>query len=190
MVAGKAAADIGNDFDGYWGSGSSHPIDRLVNPPEQNTLGRLMEDAERAATSAEGRLYSERLLNSDLVRDLAAGRLTFEWTEVVLVSDDPAKGLGEAADEDLLFPQLMALLSRPTRSVDLVSAYFIPGREFTEALQRLASAGLRVRILTNSHAATDVPVRAQRLCEVSSGAPAIRGRTLRTEARICRSGRE
>lgn len=158
MVAGKAAADIGKDFGGYWESGSSHPIDRLVNLPEQNTLGRLIEDAERAATSTEGRLYSERLLNSDLVRDLAAGRLTFERTEVVLVSDDPAKGLGEAADEDLLFPQLMASLSRPTRSVDLVSAYFIPGREFTEALQRLASAGLRVRILTNSHAATDVPI--------------------------------
>ena len=158
MVAGKAAADIGTDFDGYWRSGSSHPIDRLINPPEPTALGRLIEDAERAATSTEGRLYYKRLLNSELVRDLAAGRLTFEWTEVVLVSDDPAKGLGKAADKDLLFPQLMELLSRPKRSVDLVSAYFIPGRKFTDALVRLASAGLRVRVLTNSHAATDVPV--------------------------------
>jgi putative cardiolipin synthase len=158
MVAGKAAADIGTDFDGYWRSGSSHPIDRLINPPEPTALGRLIEDAERAATSTEGRLYYGRLLNSELVRDLAAGRLTFEWTEVVLVSDDPAKGLGKAADKDLLFPQLMELLSRPTRSVDLVSAYFIPGRKFTDALVRLASGGLRVRVLTNSHAATDVPI--------------------------------
>ena len=52
----------------------------------------------------------------------------------------------------------MALLSRPSRSVDLVSAYFIPGREFTDALEKLARSGLRIRILTNSYAATDVPI--------------------------------
>src|SRR5690606_3655400 len=57
MVAGKAAADIGKDFDGYWSSGSSHPIDRIVDAPDQAAFRRLMEDAERAATSLEGRLY-------------------------------------------------------------------------------------------------------------------------------------
>ena len=50
----------------------------------------------------------------------------------------------------------MALLSKPSRSVDLVSAYFVPGRKFSEALGQLASQGIRVRILTNSQAATDV----------------------------------
>jgi len=72
------------------------------------------------------------------------------------VSDDPAKGLGEAARRDLLFPQLMALLSRPSRSVDLVSAYFVPGRAFADRLGEMARAGTLVRILTNSQAATDV----------------------------------
>src|SRR3546814_15103624 len=50
----------------------------------------------------------------------------------------------------------MALLSKPSRSVDIVSAYFVPGKEFTDALEQLARAGIRVRILTNSQAATDV----------------------------------
>ena len=93
-----------------------------------------------------------------MVRQVADGSVPFEWTQVLLVSDDPAKGLGEAAADDLLFPQLMALLSRPSRTVDLVSAYFIPGREIADALQRLSRDGLRIRILTNSYAATDVPV--------------------------------
>jgi putative cardiolipin synthase len=52
----------------------------------------------------------------------------------------------------------MALLSRPNRSVDLVSAYFVPGRQFTERLANLARGGTRVRILTNSLNATDVTI--------------------------------
>src|SRR3546814_18841302 len=52
----------------------------------------------------------------------------------------------------------MALLSKPSRSVDLVSAYFVPGGDFSDALGELARAGIRVRILTNSQADTDVGV--------------------------------
>src|SRR5690606_15533349 len=40
----------------------------------------------------------------------------------------------------------------------LVSAYFVPGRQFTKRLAQAAGAGVRVRILTNSQAATDVMV--------------------------------
>ena len=57
---------------------------------------------------------------------------------------------------DLLFPQLMALLSQSAHSVDLVSAYFVPGSRFTKRLEDQAASGVRVRILTNSRAATDV----------------------------------
>lgn len=158
IVAGQAAADIGTDFDRYWHSGSSHPIDRIVGSQDEGAFDRLMADVKQAVASEEGERYFARLRESSLVGELVAGRLTFEWTDVALVSDNPAKGLGQAAINDLLFPQLMALLSRPTRSVDLVSAYFIPGMNFAQALERLAGSGVRVRILTNSQAATDVVV--------------------------------
>lgn len=158
MVAGTAAADIGKDFDRYWQSRSSHPIARIVDRQGRGSLDPLISDARQAAESTEGKLYAERLQASNIVSRIAAGELSFEWVKVALVSDDPAKGLGEADNRDLLFPQLMALLSKPSRSVDLVSAYFVPGREFTDALEQLAGEGIRVRILTNSQAATDVVV--------------------------------
>lgn len=156
MVAGQAAADVEADFDRYWQSDSAHPISHIVGSPPQDALQRFASDAQQAAGSDEGRRYFERLAQSRLVSDLHAGRLTFVWTDVLLVSDDPAKGLGKAANRDLLFPQLMALLSRPQRSVDLVSAYFVPGKTISKAFERLAHDGVRVRILTNSQAATDV----------------------------------
>ncbi len=158
MVAGQAAADIGVDFDRYWHSRSSHPIARIVEEQGQSSLDRLVSDARQAAESTEGRQYAERLRGSNMVNQIVAGQMAFEWTKVALISDDPAKGVGEAENKDLLFPQLMALLSKPSRSVDLVSAYFVPGRDFSDALGQLARAGIRIRILTNSQAATDVGV--------------------------------
>ncbi|CAD7031704.1 phospholipase D family protein [Pseudorhizobium endolithicum] len=158
MVTGAVADAIGADFDRYWHSRSAHPLDRLVEEGSPASRRDLEQEAEAAMKSEEGRLYAERLRDSSLVRQLAAGRLEFEWTRVSLVSDDPAKGLGEAEERNLLFPQLMTLLSRPTRSVDLVSAYFVPGRQFTTRLEELSRSGIRVRVLTNSQAATDVTV--------------------------------
>lgn len=157
-VAGRVAADIGADFDRYWQSRSAYPVERIMGSPAPGVLERLSSQALQAAQSPEGARYAQRLRESNLVERIASGALAFEWTQVVLVSDDPAKGLGEARDRDLLFPQLMSLLSTPTRSVDLVSAYFIPGRQFTRALERQARAGTRVRILTNSQVATDVAI--------------------------------
>jgi putative cardiolipin synthase len=47
-------------------------------------------------------------------------------------------------------------LGKPSTALDLVSPYFVPGEAFVQALQTLSRRGVRVRILTNSLAATDV----------------------------------
>src|SRR5690606_21263168 len=132
IVTGQAAADIGTDFDRYWQSRSSHPIARLVDHKAPRSLDRLISDAMQAAGPREGKLYDERLRSSKLVGQIASAQLTFDWTKIVLISDDPAKGLGEAANHELFFPQLMGMLATPSRSVDLVSAYFVPGQTFTD----------------------------------------------------------
>src|SRR3546814_21056619 len=67
MVAGQAAADIGTDFDRYWQSRSSHPIARIVEDQEQNSLDRLISDAAQARKSPAGRRYDERLRTSNFV---------------------------------------------------------------------------------------------------------------------------
>jgi cardiolipin synthase C len=158
MVTGAVAGAIGSDFDRYWHSRSAHPLDRLVGSSPPGAVSDLAREAGAVAKSEEGKLYAERLSNSALAGQLARGQVAFEWCNVSLISDDPAKGLGEAKEKDLLFPQLMNLLSHPSRSIDLVSAYFVPGRQFTAKLEELARNGVRVRILTNSQAATDVTV--------------------------------
>ena len=160
MAVGQAATDVGEDFDGYWASASAYPADRILDPAPDGLT--LLEDAAAAARASEGaKAYTQAIATSPLIERLIAGTLALEWVPVTLVSDDPAKGLGQAPDEDLLIGRLELLLTTPQSEVDLVSAYFVPGEEGTAELSALAERGLTVRVLTNAQESTDVlPVHA------------------------------
>jgi putative cardiolipin synthase len=89
-----------------------------------------------------------------------AGPGAVEWARVTLVVDDPGKGLGQQGAGGLLIERLAAILTDtaigPTVSVDLISAYFVPGQGGTDLLTGLAAQGVAVRVLTNAQEATDV----------------------------------
>jgi putative cardiolipin synthase len=91
------------------------------------------------------------------LRDLRAGELALEWAAARLVVDDPAKGLGRAAESDLLLGRLESAVGAPLRrELAIVSPYFVPGPRGAAILEGYARAGLRVRILTNALESTDV----------------------------------
>ena len=79
-----------------------------------------------------------------------------------VVADDPGKVLRPPSEiETGLLPHLERTLGRPMRELDLVSPYFVPGKEGTQGLRALGERGVQVRVLTNALAATDVgPVHA------------------------------
>jgi len=54
-------------------------------------------------------------------------------------------------------PKLRERLAQAHGELILVSPYFIPGKSGTRWLQDMASHGVKVRVLTNSYAAMDVP---------------------------------
>jgi putative cardiolipin synthase len=91
------------------------------------------------------------------VQQLVAGTLEPAWVSAHLVSDDPDKVLHPPERRDLqMGPRLEAALGRPTTGLDLVSPYFVPTQAGTDALVAIAARGVKVRVLTNSLAATDV----------------------------------
>lgn len=155
LAVGCVATEAGADFDRYWASGSAYPA-RLILPAAPQGLERTATDAAKALAGPEGTAFRKALAAEPLARGLARQHVALEWAPVTLISDNPAKGLGRARNRDMLFTQLMRVMADPDRSVDIVSAYFVPGRTFTERLVRLAGEGKRIRILTNSQEATDV----------------------------------
>ncbi|HSH48464.1 MAG TPA: phospholipase D family protein [Halomonas sp.] len=158
MAIGPVVQHVSEDFDRYWASRSSYPASRLIDSVGREGLDQIAARADRLRGSATSGMYLLALARSDLVTRLARGELELEWAETQMVSDDPAKGLNEADEQELLTSRLGDLLSGPTRQLELVSPYFVPMAEGTEWLAELVRQGVQVRVLTNALEATDMAI--------------------------------
>jgi putative cardiolipin synthase len=161
MAVGPVVKDVSNNFDRYWASGSSYPVDGLLPPADPALIAELASAASLIERDPAAAAYMDALRNSSFVRELIEGRLPLEWATTRMVSDDPAKGLGLAAPDELLLRGLKEIIGEPAAEMELVSAYFVPGAAGTDAFADLAERGVKVTVLTNSLEATDVaPVHA------------------------------
>lgn len=158
IAVGQVAGEVGDSFDRYWNSPHAWPASALLRAVSP------LDPARFAATVASDRndplaaACLQATSRSNLLGDLAAGALAWERVPVQLLADDPAKVVTapEAVGQGLL-PSLRGAFGDPRRTLDLVSPYFVPGAHGLELLGSLVARGVRVRVLTNSLAATDVP---------------------------------
>lgn len=157
VAIGPAVGAVSREFDRYWNSDSAYPLASLVpGPPPADAAARFQAEVAEVSQRPAGRAYLDALRVSPFVKKLVARELPLDWAVARLVSDDPAKVLGKAPARTRVISKLEAMLGAPATSVDLVSPYFVPGKEGAEAFEAMARRGVKVRILTNSFAATDV----------------------------------
>lgn len=157
MAIGSVVQDVSKDFDRYWASQSAYPVDSLIKTGGPEALVSFKKQLDEAEAQPRAKDYQTVLRESDLVSNLVRGELDFQWARTSMVSDDPAKALGPVNPEQLMVWQMDHLLGKPTSQVDLVSSYFVPTAAGVSAFEDMMSRpGMRVRILTNSLAATDV----------------------------------
>nr|WP_209835150.1 phospholipase D family protein [Ruegeria sp. HKCCE3926] len=185
IAIGPIVEEVSQSFDAYWNSASSYDADLFLEPPLKQSL-QAMADAARQTAAGAG--YQKAIQENELADRIAAHDLKFEWSEVTLFVDDPAKGLGEVKSGDLIVEQLIEFANTSQISLDLVSAYFIPGERGADVLRSLAESGVKVRVLTNSLDATDVmPVHAAYMRYrddlLNSGVELLELRALRQEHR-------
>jgi phosphatidylserine/phosphatidylglycerophosphate/cardiolipin synthase-like enzyme len=156
IALGPAVRDVSKEFDLYWNSPSAYPAATFVGVPGPEAAANLQATFSAMRADPESVAYLEAVRGTPLIRDLLNRQLALEWTTAQLVHDDPAKTLDTAGRTDvLLFPDLVQTIGRPQKTLDLVSPYFVPGADGTAALGALAKSGVKVRILTNSLAASD-----------------------------------
>lgn len=153
VAAGPVVADLAADFDRYWDCASAWPAATFL--AAVTPMGEAAIAARAAAAwkdpAAEGYVRAVAAVPS------FGGAPDFHlgWYPVTMVSDDPAKGLGQAPPEDELGPRLFGMIGTPGRSLEIVSAYFVPGQTGTATFCALARGGVDVRVLTNSFDATN-----------------------------------
>ncbi|GFE80088.1 phospholipase D family protein [Steroidobacter agaridevorans] len=157
MAVGPIASEVSNNFDLYFNSESAHRAESVLGKASSEAIRNLK--AAFAATHARpgSAQYLEALDETGFVTQLEEGRLAMEWVDARLVSDDPAKVLHAEPPRDLLMlPRLLQLTGQARVQFDLISPYFVPAIRGTKDLVQLARQGVRVRVLTNSLASTDV----------------------------------
>ena len=171
IAIGPAVREISAQFDLFWNSASAYPAPALVGPPPPEAAAQLAARFDANRVQPESRAYLDAVSTTPIVTALLERRLAIEWTEARLVLDDPAKTLDPSRKDVLLLTDLFEGNERPRSTLDLVSPYFVPGDKGTAFLEKLANAGVRIRVLTNSLAATDVAVvhsgYAKRRCQLA-----------------------
>jgi putative cardiolipin synthase len=157
VAVGPVVREVSTAFDLFWNSPSAYPAASLLAPPGPDAQADLKAGWDQVARDPQAARYLDAVRQTPLLHELNDGRLTLDWTTAHVVHDDPAKVLESTDRSDLqMMPLLVAAFGQPRRELDLVSPYFVPGKDGTKSLVTLAASGVQVRVLTNSLSATDV----------------------------------
>ena len=68
-----------------------------------------------------------------------------------MISDDPAKALGHAKQEELFPERLKEIIGQPTTELELVSAYFVPTDAGVKSFVGFAKSGVKVKVPYELH---------------------------------------
>lgn len=158
LMAGPVVRAASVTFDRFWNSPSNYPIAALLAEPATGVnLQRLRAVLETAAQDLQQSTYLQVLREDETVADLVSGETSLHWTpDWQFVSDAPDKIDLPRGKRSAVLQALRPAMVGAKTELGLISPYFVPGKRGTEQLVAVATRGARVRILTNSLAATDV----------------------------------
>jgi putative cardiolipin synthase len=157
LVHGPVVPKVSQAFDQFWNSEAAYPINALMGrKADAAALAEVRTKLDAYLASEENNPYvvnaRERLTHVIHSQDAV-----FSWGKATLLYDDPAKISRSPSDsQGHLMTQFKALDLQPTQQMLVVSPYFVPGKEGVAWLSGLTQQHVRVTVLTNSLAATDV----------------------------------
>ncbi|MBN1141845.1 MAG: phospholipase D family protein [Deltaproteobacteria bacterium] len=158
MALGPVVRELSQEFDRYWGCGSSFPADGILPPAAPSRIEELAAKAGRVEREPAAAAYMAAISQLPFIHRLLEGKLELEWAVTRMVCDDPGKGLGLAAPESTLAYQLGEVIGDPVSDLELISPYFVPTAAGVSAFSTLSLRGVRIKVFTNSLDATDVAV--------------------------------
>ncbi len=160
MAIGPVVDDISQSFDAYWNNPLSYPVELMSSQKsDPEALKRARPLLEAYTNQPEAQQYIKALNSSKFSRELKEDVIPFSWGKAVAVYDDPDKISAALDAKELhLATQLEPLVNGLSSEFLMLSAYFVPGKEGVEFFEKLRQQGVKVRILTNSLASTDVAV--------------------------------
>jgi putative cardiolipin synthase len=162
LAAGPVVRDVSRSFDDYWNSEWAVPIQAFAaappNPAQVADFGHALEARLERFRDTN---YARALREVRLGPRLLAKQVPLTPAPAIVLYDKPTKISAESGAESpsQIFPsRIRPIVEAAKHEVILISPYFIPSEQGIDILSALARRGVRVRILTNSLASTDVTV--------------------------------
>lgn len=156
-MVGPVVREVSHQFDLYWNSTPAYPASVVVGTNAAGGEARLRAGWDKVRQDPVAQQYMATVRESPLLKQLRERTLPLEWTHARIVYDRPEKVLQPPENvETHLLPRMEEAMGKPMRELDLVSPYFVPGKDGVQGLAALRERGVRVRVLTNALAATDV----------------------------------
>jgi putative cardiolipin synthase len=148
LLLGPAVGQTMRIFEAFWNCEASRPI-QLLNPAAAGSAD-FLKDPE-----TDGKLLGS-IGAWRSITEFVAARSDICWTPSVRVISDPPEKVRGKKRRNWLTKELLPAIQATRERLEIVSPYFIPGRNGSAILSKLVSRGAEVTILTNSLAATDV----------------------------------
>ncbi len=159
MSFGPLVNEVSSSFDRYWNSEIAVPVRDLISQASNEELEKIRSILEDHFHKMQDSPYMQRVKESHLVSKLTNEEMHMYWGDAIVVYDDPEKVITSTEDrESHLVSKLSPYLKDIEEELMIISPYFIPGQEGVEQFAKLIEKGLKVKVLTNSLASTDVGV--------------------------------
>ncbi len=158
IAIGPVVDEVSAVFDRYWNNAAAYPVTTLVGKPAApGALARFRRALSDYVAGQRDSGYLRALRESQLAQALRARNVEYDWADAAVVFDDPEKIVAERSRDELkLVTRLQSRIERIDSELIIFSPYFVPGKAGVARLRELRERGVRVRILTNSLASTDV----------------------------------
>ncbi len=160
VMAGPVVHEVSESFDQYWNSSDAVPVSRFEGKaPRPSDLERMLEAAREYREEAGETPYVTALRDVQKRAEmLAQAAPPLRVTSIKLLVDEPSKvgtdKIGVRASRVLA--GIAATARNAKDELLIVSPYFVPGKQGAQGLVDAVARGMRVAVLTNSLAATDV----------------------------------
>jgi putative cardiolipin synthase len=160
LAAGPVVAEISRSFDAYWNSEWAVPIAAFVGEsPGRAQLEPILAQMAYGAERFRETEYARTLRATELGRLVRDGQFPLVAARARAIYEPPARlGAETSAEPAQSMSALRNAIEAARREVILISPWLIPSERGMGVLCTLAQRGVRVRVLTNSLASTDVPV--------------------------------
>ncbi|MEP3298763.1 MAG: phospholipase D family protein, partial [Pseudoruegeria sp.] len=155
-VIGPSVPKISESFDVFWNDVWSVPVRALDKRDSDAELSAARFEIENRADLAEADTY-RRAVDSAFLSDLRDKVLPLKTGVSKVTSDTPAKLRLPPDDpqERIVAKQLFQEMAAAKSEVILFTPYFVPRDYGAQFFEDLAARGIKVRIITNSLAATN-----------------------------------